>query len=208
LPDRIGIFGGTFDPIHFGHLRPALELCENLKLDTVRMMPCHLPAHRDQPGATTAQRIDMLRLAIGDSTSLEIDTRESDRDSYSYSVDTLELFRSEFPDAQLLFSMGMDSFARLTQWHQWERLFELAHLVVIDRPGADLSGEEERLLMKHQIADLGQTDALAGSIVMQRVTQWDISATRIRQLRAENREIRYLLPESVREYILSHNLYN
>lgn len=204
---RIGIFGGTFDPVHFGHLRPALELCEQLELDAVRMLPCHLPAHKDRPGATTEQRIDMLRLAIGDLPKLIIDTRETDRNTFSYSVETLELFRAEFPDAQLLFFMGMDSMASLTRWHQWQKLFDLAHLVVIDRPGTSIAGEEERLLMSRQIADIRQTTAIAGNIVLEKVTQWDISATRIRQLRAEERDIRFLLPESVREYILSHNLY-
>lgn len=221
LPERIGIFGGTFDPIHFGHLRPAIELCELLSLSSLRMLPCHLPAHRAQPGATSKQRIEMLHLACDDTPKLSVDNREALRDTPSYSVDTLKTYKSEFPSSQLLFFMGMDAFAKFTHWYHWEEILTLAHLVVIDRPGAVLSGPEERLLMSRQASRLpmsaarsaaktrsdNQLDISSGEIVVQSVSQSDISATRIRELIAAGRDIRYLLPEPVRHYIAQHKLY-
>jgi len=205
--NRIGIFGGTFDPVHFGHLRPALELRESLGLDMVRLLPCHVPAHRDTPGATTLQRIAMLKLALGDVSGLMVDTRESERDTRSYSFTTLLTFREDYPESQLVFFMGMDAFAKFSTWHRYEDILELAHLVVIERPGSSLSGVEERLLMSRQVDRLNETHVCAGSIVLQRVSQSDISASRIRSLVAAGRDIRYLVPESVRDYILQQRLY-
>lgn len=206
-PSRIGIFGGTFDPVHFGHLRPALELCESLALDVVRLLPCHLPAHRDSPGASTEQRVAMLELAIEGAEGLQVDTRETLRDSPSYSVETLETFRAEYPKAQLVFFMGMDAFASFSTWYRYEDVLELAHLVVVDRPGAKVDDREERLLMSRQVSSLEEANGIAGSIVLQQVSQSDISATRIRHLVAAGRDIRFLVPESVRQFILEQGLY-
>lgn len=207
MQERIGIFGGTFDPVHFGHLRPALELKRQLRLSSVRLLPCHRPSHRDTPGATTRQRIDMLSLAIDGCDGLVIDTRESERDAPSYTVDTLLSFRQESPNASLLFFMGMDAFAGFTGWHRWETILELAHLVVIERPGSEVSGAEERLLMQRQAQNVSSLTDTAGSIIVQSVSQSDISATRIRTLVSQGEDIRFLLPEAVREYILDHRLY-
>lgn len=206
-PEKIGIFGGTFDPVHFGHLRPALELREALSLDVVRLLPCHVPAHRDLPGTSSQQRIAMLELATEGVDGLVVDTRETLRDTPSYSVDTLETFRAEFPDAQLVFFLGMDAFAGFSTWHRFEDVLKLAHLVVIDRPGAAVDDVEERLLMSRQVTSLDDTTGKAGSIVLQQVSQSDISATRIRHLVAAGRDIRYLVPESVRSFIVDHGLY-
>jgi len=204
---RIGIFGGTFDPVHFGHLRPALEMCELLALDSLRMLPCHLPAHRDEPRATTKQRIEMLQLACRHSPTLQVDDREARRNAPSYSVDTLKSFREEFADAQLLFFMGMDAFAKFTHWYRWEEILTLAHLVVVDRPGAQLHGAEERLLMSRQCENPDDLEQNAGQILTLDVAQFEISATNIRELIADQRDIRFLLPESVREYIVREQLY-
>jgi len=116
----IGIFGGTFDPIHVGHLRTAIELRDSLGLDHIKLLPCHLPAHRDRPGASSEQRI-------------------TKRDSPSYSIDTLTSFRAELPDTKLLFCMGMDAFSNFTEWHRWESILEIAHLVVVDCYNLSLS---------------------------------------------------------------------
>jgi len=188
---RIGVFGGTFDPVHFGHLRPALEMCELLELNSLRLLPCHLPTHRDQPHASSSQRIDMLQLACALSPKLQVDDREARRSTPSYSVDTLKSFRKEFPSAQLLFFMGMT----------------LAHLVVMPRPGAEVDGAEERLLMSRLCDSASALVQHAGQILTPEVAQFDISATRIRALIAERRDIRFLLPESVREYIVREQLY-
>jgi len=206
-PQRIGIFGGTFDPVHFGHLRPALEICESLELEVLRMLPCHLPTHRDQPGASIEQRIEMLRLACAGSPNLQIDDQEARRSSPSYTVDTLQTYKKTFPDAQLLFFMGMDAFAQFTHWYHWQDILTLAHLVVIARPGATVDGAEERLLMSRQCVDAAALEKSAGQILMLNVAQFDISATRIRAMVAENRDIRFLLPESVRDYIARERLY-
>ncbi len=207
MAERTGIFGGTFDPIHFGHLRPALELKQQLSLSSVRLLPCHRPSHRGAPGATTAQRIEMLTLAIAGCDGLVIDTRESMRDAPSYTFDTLTSFRQQSPNASLLFFMGMDAFAGFTGWHKWEGILELAHLVVIERPGSSVSGAEERLLMQRQARNVSSLTDTSGSIIVQSVSQSDISATRIRALVNKGDDIRFLLPETVREYILDHGLY-
>lgn len=207
IKQRIGLFGGTFDPVHFGHLRPALELRDSLQLDVVRLLPCHLPAHREQPGATSAQRIAMLELAVADTQGLVVDDREAQRDTWSYTVDTLTAFRLEYPEAELVFFLGMDAFSRFTTWHQYDLILTLAHLVVIDRPGASVDGDEERLLMSRQVSALSDVSTPAGAIILQQVSQSDISATRIRALVADGRDIRFLLPEVVRDYIIEHKLY-
>ncbi len=204
---RIGVFGGTFDPVHFGHLRPAIELCESLQLDTLRLLPCHLPAHRDQPGANTEQRVAMLKLAIRGVDQLIVDSREAERDTPSYSVDTLKTYRNEFPESQILFFMGMDAFAGLTRWYHWPELFDLAHLVVVDRPGARVAGTEQQLLAERGVSCASELTGLSGNILTQQVTQFDISATQVRSLAASDRNISFLVPESVRQYIIDQQLY-
>ncbi len=204
---RIGLLGGTFDPVHFGHLRPALDLVEALQLDVMRLLPCHRPSHREQPGASTEQRIAMLRCATEDVPQLVVDAREAERDKPSYSVDTLQSFREEYPQSQLLFFMGMDAFNHFTQWHRWQRILELAHLVVVPRPGASLSGESEQLLMSRQRGAGNDLDDLAGGILLQPVTQIEISATTLRDRVNKGQDIHYLTADCVRHYIVRNRLY-
>jgi len=205
---RVGIFGGTFDPVHIAHLRCAIELADSLALDHVNLLPCHLPPHRDTPGATTSERIEMLELAVESVPQLKVDAREALRDTPSYTVETLESYRKEQPDAQLLFFMGMDAFNTFTRWHRWEAIFDLAHLVVVERPGSHLAGPEADLLKSRQITDPGGLNALSGHILVQSVTQFDISATRIRELVSQNRDISYLVTAKVRRYIKENGLYS
>lgn len=205
---RIGIFGGTFDPVHIAHLRCAVELAESLELDHVNLLPCHIPPHRATPGATSDARIEMLELAVEQVPKLRVDTREARRSTPSYTVETLESYRAEHPEPrQLLFFMGMDAFNQFTGWHRWEDIFELAHLVVVERPGSRLDGAEARLLESRRIADARALVKPAGNILMQSVTQFDISATRIRQLASQNRDISYLVTAKVRRYIQHNGLY-
>jgi len=135
----IGIFGGTFDPVHFGHLRSALEVKDIFGLDEVRLIPCAMPPHRESPAVTAAMRLQMLALAIKNQPGLTIDTRELDRyqlqQTPSYMVDTLESLRQEFSNETLLLFIGTDAFEHLTGWHQWQQLFDYAHIVVLTRPG-------------------------------------------------------------------------
>jgi len=208
----IGLFGGTFDPIHFGHLRPALELLEDLSLTEVRMVPCRLPPHRDRPTVTAADRLAMLERAVAGEPRLPIDHRELERPGPSYMVDTLASIRREEGDTPLCLLLGSDAFLGLDRWHRWEALAELAHIVVAHRPGWDLhgslAGALRRLVDARRVA---HAEALqerpAGALHFAPVTQLEISATGIRERIAQGRSIRYLLPEAVREYIDSRQLY-
>lgn len=204
---KVGLLGGTFDPVHIGHLRTAIELCDVLSLDHLKLIPCHVPSHRDLPNASTAHRIKMLREAIGDIERLSLDTREAERDEPSYTVDTLTSFRQELPNATLLFCMGMDAFNLFTTWHRWEEVLSLAHLVVVDRPGSELDGAEAELLARRRCTSPDTLLGVSGSILLLSVTQFDVSATRIRELVSLKRDISYLVPVAVSRYISMHNLY-
>lgn len=207
----IGILGGTFDPVHFGHLRAAVELREALGLDEVRLLPCGRPPHRDPPVASAADRRAMLEAAIAGEPGLAVDTRELERPGPSYMVDTLASLRAELgPRAPLCLLVGSDAFAGLDRWHEWRRIPELAHLVVARRPGADLpgTGAVAELLAARRVPEVAALRARpAGRILIQPVTLLDISATRIRALLAAGRSVRYLLPEAVLEIVRARRLY-
>ena len=136
----IGVFGGTFDPVHFGHLRTAYELLVRLELAEVRFVPCAVAPHRRQPITDSATRVRMLEAAIADVPEFVIDTRELERAGPSYTVDTLESLRTEYPDEALCLLLGMDAFLGLPGWHEWERLLDLAHIVVANRPRLERNG--------------------------------------------------------------------
>lgn len=208
IQQRIGLFGGTFDPVHFGHLRPAVELAESFALDRLHLLPNHRPAHRDKPAATTAQRIEMLEIATESLSQLVIDPREAQRNKASYTFDTLSEFRQEFPQASLVFFMGLDAFSEFDTWHRWQDILALANLVVIDRPDAILSDWASDLLETQQ-RQYGNNvqHAFHGAIERRNVTQLAISATDIRHRIETGKSIDFLLPERVKLYILQHKLY-
>ena len=131
----IGVYGGTFDPVHYGHLRTALEVNEYFSLDELRLIPCSRPPHRVSPMAAADMRLQMLRLAVGNDPVFIIDKRELTRGGPSYMVDTLISIREEVAEVPLLLFIGADGFRYLTSWFQWERLFDFAHIVVMSRPG-------------------------------------------------------------------------
>jgi len=206
----IGIFGGTFDPVHFGHLRPALEVMEALSLDEVRFIPAGRPNLRDAPQADAGQRLVMLARAVDGQSGFLIDEREIHREGISYMVDTLASLREEIGARPLCLILGYDAFLKLPHWHQWERIPELAHIVVAHRPGWDGQVPEaplQRWLAERSCEAEALADRPAGGIVRVAVTQLDISATRIRELCRAGRDIRYLTPDAVREYILDNHLY-
>ncbi|MDD3517103.1 MAG: nicotinate-nucleotide adenylyltransferase [Chromatiales bacterium] len=207
----IGILGGTFDPVHFGHLRPALELLEGLPLDELRLLPCGVPPHRDAPAVSAAHRRAMLERAIDGQPGFRIDTRELDRPGPSYMVDTLASLREELGAAcPIALILGMDAFLGLPTWHRWERIPQLAHLLVMERPGARLPEDGPlAALVQTGRADAAQAlrESPSGRILTWSVTQLDISATRIRALVADGRSVRYLLPAAVNDYIHEHGLY-
>ena len=206
----IGVFGGTFDPVHYGHLRPALEVKRALGMVQVRFIPCHIPPHRVAPGATPEQRLTMLRLALAQVPGFVVDERELVRAGPSYMVETLASLRQELGAEPLALVLGQDAFAKLHRWHQWPRLLELAHIVVARRPGGALpsTGPLADLLARHLAAQSAQLHvAPSGKIWFQDVTQLDISATAIRACVKDEGGCRFLTPEPVRKYIEAHGLY-
>ncbi len=192
----LAIFGGTFDPIHLGHLCVAWEASELLDAD-VLMMPAGQPPHRPPPIATAAQRLAMLQVALRGQSRLTADARELARDGASYTVDTLAGLRAEQGDRPLVLLLGADAFAGLPNWHEWRRLFELAHIGVLSRPGErpPLPAALQREIAGRRVDDAAALRSVpAGGVVELAVTPLEISATRIRQLLADGREPRYLLP--------------
>lgn len=206
----IGIFGGTFDPIHFGHLRPALELLQALQLEEVRFVPCRQPPHRDTPGATPAQRLRMVQAAVAGVPGFRVDERELRRDGPSYMVDTLRSLRAELPRNTLCLLLGMDALLGLQRWHRWREILQLAHVVGAHRPGwsPPAEGELADLLHAHGGADAGALERQqAGLILLQPVTQLEISATAVRAMVAAGRSPRFLLPDPVYELIEQESIY-
>lgn len=206
----IGILGGTFDPIHHGHLRSALEAWEDLALAEIRFIPGRHPPHRETPMVTAAHRLAMLELAIAGQPGFVIDERELQRDGPSYMVDTLTSLRAEVGSTPLCLIIGMDVFAELHQWHRWQDIPGLTHLLVLQRPGSGLPLSEAlgELVSRHKLHNpTALRERPAGGIIFQPVSQLDISATRIRQCLACGNSPRYLLPEPVLAYIRRHGLY-
>ncbi|MDP3334956.1 MAG: nicotinate-nucleotide adenylyltransferase, partial [Methylococcaceae bacterium] len=178
----IGIFGGTFDPVHYGHLRSALEVKELFGLDEVRLIPCYQPPHRDQPKASATMRLQMLQQAINHEPGLIVDSRELDRAGPSYMVDTLKSLREEFSEQTLLLFIGSDAFENLTRWHRWQQLFAYAHLVVLTRPGYAIKTLDSFFNPRLANAKTELSKTPAGSIFFQPVTQLDISDSAIRNM--------------------------
>ncbi len=203
----IGIFGGTFDPIHYGHLRAALEVKELLGLTQVRLIPSATPPHRHQPIASATMRQQMLRLAIQNQTDFICDSRELERQGKSYMVDTLTSLRQDFPDQPLLLFIGTDAFNHLKTWYQWQRLCDFAHIVVITRPGFSKQKLDEFFIPRYTENPAELLNTVAGKLYFQAITQLDISATVIRQLISQQRSPRFLLPDTVIDYINQHKLY-
>lgn len=207
---RVGILGGTFDPIHFGHLRSAVEVREYLKLDELRLVPNATPPHRDRPGATAQQRLEMVCLATEFDDQLLVDDCELKRERPSYTVETLEALRAELgSEASLFLIVGWDAFCGLPGWYRWTSLLELASLVVLQRPEHDQELPEvlKDLLAARSVGDASAMNATHGEILCLAQTPLAISATHIRSLIGEGRSPRFLLPDSVLGYIETQGLY-
>ena len=212
----IGILGGTFDPIHNGHLRLAQEALEQCTLGEVRFIPSGVPPHRNAPCASSIQRLDMVRLALQGNTSFILDEREIHRTDPCYTVDTLRSLRTELGVQQsLCLLMGGDAFLSLHTWHDWKNLFELAHIVVVQRPGLPLGNaitKADNTLQQQYTARLAPAprvlhESPCGTVVVLGMPLLEISATGIRTRCAEKKSIHYLLPAEVAQYIQSHYLY-
>ncbi len=208
MEKRIGILGGTFDPVHFGHLRPALDVVEKLGLDQIRLVPCASQVHKAQSIATAEQRVIMLQLAIKNDTRFVVDDRELYREGPSYTVDTLVSLRQEFPDSPLFLFLGTDSFVSIHTWHNWQKISELVNIVIMKRPCAALSiFYELEDQYKLRLSSKDSEYNIAGGICTADVTQISISSTTIRKRMSEGLSLTFLLPDRVINLIEMLGLY-
>lgn len=205
----IGVYGGTFDPIHFGHLRTILDVKERLGLQQIRLVPCSQPVHRGRPCATVQHRFAMLQQATENISGFVVDTQEMVRDKPSYMIETLKSLRQQFRQQSLILIMGGDAFEKINTWFQWQQLFDYAHIVVMQRPGSDIDNVNLPLFLQVKLtqnaADLARKEH--GCLYFQNVIQLDISATQIRQKVAQHESIDFLLPNNIIKYIRDNNLY-
>jgi nicotinate-nucleotide adenylyltransferase len=213
----IGILGGTFDPIHNGHLRIAQEALEQCGLDQVRFVPCGTPPHRPTPSASAKSRWEMVRLALNGHSDFLVDVREVFRTDPCYTVDTLVGLRAELGAQQpLCLILGGDAFLQLHTWHEWKRLFELAHIVVLQRAGGQPLGNamlkaDAALQTEYQTRLAPGASALRetpnGTIFVADMPALEISSTDIRRRCADGKSVRYLVPDAVVNYINTNSLY-
>jgi len=203
--NKIAVLGGTFDPIHLGHLRSALEIYQALAIDELRFIPCRMPVHKQQVSASTKDRVAMLKLAIAGQKGFLLDEREIQRDSASYMHTTLQSLREENPAASLMLIVGADAFVFFHTWHRYAEILDLAHLVVIERANiVQPYSNELRELVAQRATNNKDTleERVAGNIFFTKTTSLDISATMIRALIANQQSPRYLL-----QYIQENDLY-
>jgi nicotinate-nucleotide adenylyltransferase len=200
----IGLYGGLFDPIHLGHLRPIYELLDQLPLHHVRFIPCASPPHKAAPLFSIHQRIQLLKAAILGEKKFIIDSREQQRQGPSYTIDTLRSIHHENPKNSLCLIIGSDAFNQITSWFEWQQLLDYSHIIITLRPQQQLStqGEVKNLLNQYLEKDTKQlTKSTHGHIITQQVTQLDISSTYLRQLILQKKSTRYLVPDNVHEMI-------
>lgn len=214
LSEPLGLFGGTFDPVHYGHLRLAEEAIAHLGLGGVRWIPAGQPPHRGQPQVTAAQRLEMVLRSTAKNARFSVDASEVEAAAPSYTVHSLERLRRELGAEQpLVLLVGADAFAGLPTWYRWRDIFALAHVAVSHRPGfpveaCSLPAELAAEFNNRRLTEAGGLKVLpGGSIVTFAMTQLAISATQIRKLLANGLSARYLLPDSVLDYIELHQLY-
>jgi len=207
----IALFGGTFNPIHFGHLKLAIELTELLQVQPMRMLPCAIPPHRETPCATPEQRLAMLKLAIDKQPQLKADSLELHRATPSYSIDTLELVRQQIGmQVPLFLCLGMDSLTGLDSWHRWRELLDFCHIVVCPRPGWEIptQGQLANWIDQHKCDDLTALKKCpAGQLYICDLPMLDLSSSEIRDHIKQDKKIDHMTPESVIEYIKLHSLY-
>lgn len=204
----IGIFGGTFDPIHKGHLACARYVLEHCQLNSVRLMPCHLPPHRATPGVSSAERAKMVQLAIAGEPKMQLESLELSRQAPSYTVDSLLTLKQQHPTQPLAFIIGMDSLQYFKKWHRWQDILQLAHLIVCRRPGYSAEQGDAPALLKEYGGSLQQlTTQEAGVILLLNNPDFAESATFVRQQLPLNTEIQAMLTPAVMQYIRQQRLY-
>jgi len=211
---KIGILGGTFDPIHLGHLGVAEEICEDMGLAKVYLVPAALPPHKDmRPVTPFRHRLTMTRIGVEPSPLLEVLDLEGRRQGLSYSIETLREIRDLFDgQVEVFFIIGMDAFLEIKTWKEYRQLFEHAHFVVIKRPGASSEKLEPFLVsleagFEKGVAQGTYTAATGNRLIYREATLMDISSTLIRARVAAGRSIRFWVPAAVQDYILQQGLY-
>ncbi|CAN4268791.1 NadD Nicotinic acid mononucleotide adenylyltransferase [Methylophilaceae bacterium] len=210
---RIGLLGGTFDPIHFGHLGMAQELAEALALNTVKFIPAAVPPLKSQPSVSAIDRCAMVKLAIANNPDFQLDERELKRTGPSYTLDTLCSLRSELSEQDsLVLFIGSDAFKQFNRWHQWQEIIRLCHIALVARPDSEVSNgldpELVTFLQDHYTENaMDLQSATAGLITMQAITPLTISSSAIREQLTNQQSARYLTPDCVLDYIAQHGLY-
>ncbi len=206
MPEPIVLFGGSFDPVHYGHLRAVQEAAEQLGVEQVKLLPCHIPPHKESLKASVSQRLHMLQLAIAEQPNLSVDTWELEQPKASYTLNTLKRYRASYGDEiSLIFLMGWDSLQSLPSWYHWQELAELSNFAVWRRPGySELNHQVQAWLDTRlsEVADLKNQSS--GHVCFLQTTPLDVSSSAVRNGDAMNTE---LLPESVYRYIRECNLY-
>jgi len=195
---KIGVYGGSFDPVHLGHLRSALEVMQIKNLHQLRFLPSGNPPHRAPAQAADKHRLRMLQLAVQGEERICIDTRELEREDTSYTIDTLQSVQADYPHADLTLIIGMDQFSAFDTWHRWQELLQRVELVVMERPGETMSDSARKMI----------DSPLQQRITVVRVTQMEISSSRIRQDLQAGLDIRFLVPYAVHNYIRTESLYS
>lgn len=210
----IGVYGGTFDPIHYGHLRPALEILEAFGLSHIRFIPCGQPAHREPPHASATQRLVMVQQALTSVPEFICDDREIRRAGPSYMIDTLRSLQHELPGEKFCLLLGMDAFAGLHTWHDWQGILQLCNVLVMQRPEFEPARVIQNTELKNLLADNLLADkeifvnSDAGKVMFYGVTQLDISSTRIRETIKQRHNARFLLPDQVIALIERDSIYH
>jgi nicotinate-nucleotide adenylyltransferase len=218
LPQRLGIIGGTFNPIHYGHLAAAEEVRDRLKLDRILFIPSFLPPHKQEEDMPSAvQRLEMVRLAVSGNSHFKVSDIEVKRGGKSYTIDTIEVLLLQHPGTELYFITGLDSFLDIQTWKDWERLLKLCFFVVLSRPGYSFADLARIVFMKDSVPDLAALDRQEIAqitmksdnlkIYLERISLYDISSTDIRTRLRQARTIKYHLPEAVEHYIIENKLY-
>lgn len=204
----LGVFGGTFDPIHYGHLRSVRETARAVGLEQVILTPCGHPAHRARPHASAAHRLRMVRLAAEEDPLFHVDEREAISTQPCRTVTLLTALRRDYADSTLCLIMGQDSFLTLTQWYQWEQLFRLAHIIVMSRPDVPEPTADEVWRSARPACTVAELhEQPHGLVLRQTVTRQPISASAVRLALVAGRPVDHLIPRVVKRYIDEHRLY-
>ena len=208
VPELVGVFGGTFDPIHRGHLDTVSAVREACSLDRVLFVPASTPPHRDLPGATAQQRLEMVALAIADYPDFVLDDREFQRTEPSYTFDTLRSLTADLQEAVCCFILGVDAFLEFESWHRWQKVLEMANFIVMERPGWQPPEERPEWWQEARIESAAELGRKRGGQVLElTVEPRAVSATEIRYGIADGADVSSMLPPAVWQYIREHRLY-